>query len=304
MEEIKFNIKKEGYISIPESESEIKTASFLEQKDLNIIEIPNSIKTINDQAFGGCKNLTTIEIPNSVTHIGMSAFENCSNLNSIIIPNSVKEIGSRAFYNCENLNVIIDNSEDNINIGKDAFFKCKKLEYLRPSNESSFVEENETPLKFESLSNDSAIKLIRDESYENLDSIEIPQRVRTIKDRISYAVKEIGESAFRDCTRLTKIKIPQSVTDILNFAFRGCSGLTKIEIPSSVTNIQERAFAKCSNLKEIHCRIEDPKDINVIGNAFEDCELTECKLYVPIGTGYAYRHHPVFSQFKEVLIEI
>lgn len=26
-------------------------------------------------------------------------------------------------------------------------------------------------------------------------------------------------------------------------------------------------------------------------------------LYVPIGTGYAYRHHPEFCKFKEVKIE-
>lgn len=27
-------------------------------------------------------------------------------------------------------------------------------------------------------------------------------------------------------------------------------------------------------------------------------------LHVPIGTGYAYRHHPVFSKVKEVIADV
>jgi hypothetical protein len=37
--------------------------------------------------------------------------------------------------------------------------------------------------------------------------------------------------------------------------------------------------------------------------SFTSLDLSKITLYVPIGTGYAYRHHPFFSKFKEVVIE-
>jgi len=61
------------------------------------------------------------------------------------------------------------------------------------------------------------------------------------------------------------------------------------------------AFEGCSSLKEIHLRNEHPENIKVDYRAFE--ELSNCTLFVPVGTGYAYRHDWRFDVFKEVKIE-
>ena len=65
---------------------------------------------------------------------------------------------------------------------------------------------------------------------------------------ISYTVKEIGKSAFTDCTSLTgSLTIPNSVTSIGQGAFYGCSGFTgSLTIGSSVTSIGQSAFHNCS----------------------------------------------------------
>ena len=77
--------------------------------------------------------------------------------------------------------------------------------------------------------------------------------------------------------------------------------MTSIEIPNSVTSIEEYAFEGCLGLKEFHLRNEHPENIKIDYGAFD--ALSECTLFVPIGTGYAYRHDGRFKVFKEVKIE-
>jgi len=106
---------------------------------------------------------------------------------------------------------------------------------------------------------------------------------------------------YSNCTGLTSIIIPTSVKSIEEYTFGRCSSLTAIEIPSSVKRIKWNAFWE-GKLKELHIRNEHPEQMDVDEGAFG--EMAEnCTLYVPVGTGYAYRHHPVFGKFKEVIIE-
>lgn len=57
-----------------------------------------------------------------------------------------------------------------------------------------------------------------------------------------------------------------------------------------------------ASLQELHIHQERPEEIVIEEEAFDG--LNNCILYVPIGTGYAYRHHPAFEgKFKEVIIE-
>ena len=111
----------------------------------------------------------------------------------------------------------------------------------------------------------------------------------------------IGDSAFEYCSSLTSIEIPNSVTCIRDSVFLGCKSLTSIEISNSVKNFGRNAFWGCTNLKEIHLRNEHPEDIEIEVHAFYG--LTDCTLYVPIGTGYAYRHDERFKVFKEIKTE-
>lgn len=90
-----------------------------------------SVTSISDFTFSDCEKLKSVKIPSTLTNIGNDAFYNCHNLTSIEIPSSVTHIGESAFSNCENLDVIIDNSEGNIVLGKDAISDCKSVKYLK-----------------------------------------------------------------------------------------------------------------------------------------------------------------------------
>ena len=95
------------------------------------VKIPKSVTSIEEGAFSSCRCLTRIVIPSSVKSIEFDAFRDCIGLKSIKIPSSVTSIGDAAFWYCENLDIIIDNSEKNVSVGKDAFEGCKSVKFLK-----------------------------------------------------------------------------------------------------------------------------------------------------------------------------
>ena len=118
-------------IKIPESVTSIFYGAFYGCSGLTSVEIPSSVTEIGGEAFYGCSGLTNIQIPESVTNIGERTFSFCSSLTNIKIPESVTSIGWYAFEYCSNLDVTIDNSENNVTIGNNAFKGCKSVTYLK-----------------------------------------------------------------------------------------------------------------------------------------------------------------------------
>lgn len=81
-----------------------------------------------------------------------------------------------------------------------------------------------------------------------------------------------------------------------------------IDIPNSVTIIGDGTFWGCSSLKSIHLHWTQLGNIKIdsafrIIDGFFGVNTEECTLYVPPGTRWEYRHHPVFGQFKNIEIE-
>ena len=114
--------------------------------------------------------------------------------------------------------------------------------------------------------------------------------------------EDLGDQAFRGCRYLISIEIPNSVTSIGKVVFANCGSLTSIEIPNSVFMIGNRAFSGSPNLKEIHLHNEHPEEMIIGEEAFYG--IKQCTLFVPIGTGYAYRHDERFrDKFKEIAID-
>ena len=137
---------------------------------------------------------------------------------------------------------------------------------------------------------------------------------------IPSSVTRIGSDAFSYCTGLTSVDIPSSVTTIGMQAFYGCSGLTSVDIPSSVTTIGPQAFWYCTGLtsvdipssvttigfgafrdtelETIYCHWEKP--IKFDSNIFEDKNLMNTILYVPIGTKTEYEKVDPWRNFWNI----
>ena len=254
------NFKSLETLTIGSSVTSIGESAFRECSKLTAVEIPSSVTSIGNYAFSGCSGLTAVEIPNSVTSIGNYAFYGCSGLTSVEIPNSVTSIGNYAFRGCFNLSqLVIENGQEALTIHSYTFSGCPITTLYLGRNVNDY------------------------NNWDNFKSLE------TLT--IGSSVTSIGESAFRECSKLTAVEIPSSVTSIGNYAFSGCSGLTAIQIPSSVTSIGYSAFSGCSGLTAVEIpssvtsigssvfsgcsgltAIEIPNSVTSIGySAFEDC---------------------------------
>lgn len=127
---------------------------------------------------------------------------------------------------------------------------------------------------------------------------------------IPGSVTMIGREAFSDCTSLQSIVIPNSVTEFGESAFHGCSSLQSIVIPNSVTKIGLMAFRSCTSLQSITIATQE-KEPDLSLERIEYLLQTLSKytkgicLRVPIGRGYAYRHHTAFEgKFKNIIADI
>ena len=233
--------------------------------------IPDSVTSIGEYAFDDCSSLTSINIPNSVTSIGRLAFSGCSSLTSINIPNSVTYIGEMAFSGCSRLtSITIPDSMTSIEAY--AFYNCSSLTSITIPNSVTSIGE----MAFSGCS--------------RLTSITLPN-----------GVTSIGKDAFSFCSRLTSITLPDSVTSIEASAFSYCSSLTSITIPNSVTSIGSWAFSDCSSLQDIICNPTNPP---TGGSQMFSWISSSAKIYVPTGSGDAYKVAKYWSDYWHMIVEM
>ena len=244
-------------ITIPASITSVGFGVFNGCLGLTNVEIPSSITRIEGQMFGWCPNLTSVKIPTSVTSIGDRAFRECIKLDSLEIPSSVTDLGVEAFYN-SHADLIIDNSEENVKVGSDAFWGCHSVTW-----KGVILDKEETGLQFEvSGSNATVVK----GDYSKLESVIIPSKVK-INDKV-YAVAGIANNAFINCKSLSEVIIYRGITSIGNSVFSGCENLTSVTLSEGIEKIGNSAFEGCSKLKNINL----PATVAYIGEmAFDGC---------------------------------
>ena len=86
-------------------------------------------------------------------------------------------------------------------------------------------------------------------------------------------VKKIGESAFKNCTKLKKVTLPAKLKIIDEEAFYGCSSLEYIDIPSKVNEIGKNAFKSCTSLKGVAFAKKSKAEVHK--SAFFNCPELE-----------------------------
>ena len=181
----------------------------------------------------------------------------------IEIPDGIILIEDIAFSGCSSLKSI-DIPNSVTTIGFGVFSGCSALQSIDVSEDN--------------------------QNYTSIDGVLYDKELKTI-------IK------FPEDNDATEYIIPNSVTNIGDRAFFNCRELTSITIPNSVTTIGDGAFSGCSSLQSIHTSIIEIEKANINNYAFYGIDTDNCVLYIPPGTRWAYRHHPVFGKFKNIEIE-
>ena len=131
-----------------------------------------------------------------------------SNVKNLIIPKGVEEIGDNAFDNSSNLISLEFDSPECLSIGSYAFANCYRLANI---NIPSCVE-NIGSYAFANCTN--AIYITFEASSDN-----------------SKGLKEIGNSAFSNCSTVTNLVIPKTTQKIGERAFQSMNALESITLP-------------------------------------------------------------------------
>ena len=93
--------------------------------------------------------------------------------------------------------------------------------------------------------------------------------------------------------------IPESVIHIENHAFDSCTNLNNITIPSTVTYIGSGVFSTCRKLTTIYLRPTTPPTLHGVSAI----STATTKIYVPIGSGNAYKNATNWSAFADIIFE-
>ncbi|MBP3290305.1 MAG: leucine-rich repeat domain-containing protein, partial [Alistipes sp.] len=299
-------------ITIPESVKEINYGAFYKCLALPKISIPKNVAKIGEYAFALCEKLTNITIPNSVTEIGGLAFSGCSYLCQVFCKAITPPVAIESKDHPGTWSAFVGNAQ-----GRRIYVPAESIDAYRMADwwnnyASAIVADNldrisNNEIWYTSIDGNSITPYataafgvnIVSNTYENGNGIiTFDGDVAKIGNNAFYncssltsvtipnSVTVIGDSAFRECSSLTNITIPDSVTKIGDYALYQCTSLTNITIPNNITAIGKGAFFDCRSLTSVYCKPITPPSVGLY--IFHDA-LTGLKIFVPIGSGDAYK---------------
>lgn len=176
-------------------------SAFSSKRSYTVID---GVKRIDSNAFREFYELRSVTLPDSLEEIGDYAFYYCSNIASINMPESVEKIGKNAFYYCSSL------------AGELTFYSAREIDSC------AFYYSGLTRITFSGCP-----CVIMDSAFSN-------SKVQEV-DFGSY-IKELRNSCFANCSKLTTVDLPASVEMIATDAFYGCNNLKSVNVASDNKN--------------------------------------------------------------------
>lgn len=116
------------------------------------------------------------------------------------------------------------------------------------------------------------------------------------KMRFDGVVTSVGYYALGGRSNLTQIYLPEGLTYIGSQALAGCSNLYKVVFPSTLTSMGSNVLS-ATELREMECRAVIPPTLGGVLSDFT------APIYVPIGSGEAYKEAPYWSEYKNYIYE-
>lgn len=271
---------------------QIQDAAFMYNDILEEVVIEGGVR-IGSNAFRGCRNLEKVVIEDNVTiesyafaecsslqefsannleEIGLGAFNYCNALASVRLTGdtySVLQLDAQVFANCSALTDVYIDQYVNYENGGRYFYNNKNIEnlYLKNYNYSQYEDGTEKALS-DLLGDNAKVKNVTIHYMDGLPasfagSCGSALETFTVKN---FSGTAMGDSAFADCKKLTKVSVSGSLTIIGDEAFSGCAKLAQVSLPA-ITSIGEKAF------KNTAIETFNASTVGTLGvSAFEDCQ--------------------------------
>lgn len=281
-------------ITIADSVTSIPAFMFY-KAEVEKINIGTGVASIGEAAFSGSKT-AEVAIPNGNVAYRVNADGNLYTADNLTIvaylgnhqdaaytlATGVNTIAAGAFYGHPFLERMTFDATV-INIGKEAFFACDKLESIAVNDfmdEASFLAEvtvgenwsGSAEVIFSGLSWDIGVTkgamtatLYSDgrlaitgsglmKNWASASAVDWYSKRNTItKVTFDGDIQSIGAYAFSGCESLSDCVLPDSVSNIGQYAFFDCKGITFFRVPDKVTTINTYTFANCTSLYWVDC---------------------------------------------------
>ena len=160
--------------------------------------------------------------------------------------------------------------------------------------------------------NDYIITSIKSSTFSNnwdVTSVSIPKTVKNIEQSAFYVCPKmtqlqiadglvtIGDNAFFNCNGLSIVTLPNTVKTIGNKAFYACYGLKTVVLGTGVSQIGSNAFYNCNKLLDFYCYAYSVPDATL---SF-DSSVKNATLHVPSSSLYSYRMDFDWDDFKSIV---
>lgn len=146
--------------------------------------------------------------------------------------------------------------------------------------------QNETAYAIVNVGRASGEVVIEDEYRDNKPVIQIGDRAfknnkKITKVTLGANIMSVGKEAFYGCTALQEIVIPEGVTYMGDSTFQNCSSLRSIKLPSTLSSVPSYAFAYCRNIETIEFSVDkvvpDDKNTWVGATTVGESAFTDCR---------------------------
>ncbi len=219
--------------------------------------IPEGVTEVGQGLFA-FSTISTATIAADAETVGLGAFICCYSLNPVTIGSKVTTIGDYAFQfdkAIKEVHITDINSWLNIDFGSSDSNPCYYGGSLFIDGEpvtDLTIPDSVSSIKDHAFNGCASLENVSIPGTANIGNSAFRNCIRLTSVSTGNGVESIGTYAFADCSNLTSVTIPDGVTSIGNGAFADCTGLTSITIPDSVTSIRLGAFDGCSNLTSIY----------------------------------------------------
>lgn len=221
-------------------------------------------------AFYYAVRLETVSFSEGLVMLGAQAFA-ASGIRAAVIPKGITSLSGTVFNEAKWLEAFSLPRELE-KVGSKAFCKCQNLRFAVIPDRATSMESG--------VFSDCTI----------LESAVIGD-----------AVSSGGGSMFSFCLNLRKVKLPEGMTQLPSQMLYCCASLQEVTVGSSVTIMANTALSACKVLKKLIFLSADPP----VGASGMFGEIAAgYVIYVPKGSGDAYRAAEYWSDYADSIVEM